>query len=88
MLILSIIFIFLVIIDLFKSKIDSVEDISDIKKIKMYDREGNVFYEINNLQESSYVRLEEINPDTIMTFVEIEDKRYYTHSGFDIYRIT
>ena len=85
--ILFFIFIIFVIIDLLNSKITSVEDISDLKKIKMYDSNGNVFYEINNLEESSYIELNKINENTIKTFIEIEDKRFYDHSGFDIYRI-
>ena len=82
-----IIFLFIVIIDLYTSRINSVDDISNVKKIKMYDNSGNVFYEINNLHESTYVSLNDINQDTIKTFIEIEDKRFYQHSGFDIYRI-
>ena len=53
----------------------------------MYDTEGNIFYEINNLHESSYIPLEEINQNVTKTFIEIEDKRFFDHSGFDIYRI-
>ena len=85
--VLTIIFIIIIIIDLKRSNINSVDEISDIKKIKLYDDEGNVFYEINNLHESTYVKLSDVNKNVITTFVEIEDKRFYDHSGFDIYRI-
>ena len=86
-LITLLIFFAIVIIDISSSKINSVEDISNLKKIKMYDNNGNLFYEINNLKESTYVSIDEISDIAIKTFIEIEDKRFYDHSGFDIYRI-
>lgn len=87
LIIFVVIFIIMVIFDLFLSKINSVDDISNLTKIKMYDSEGNVFYEISNLKEASYVSIDTVNKDTIKTFIEIEDKNFYNHSGFDIYRI-
>ena len=53
----------------------------------MYDVNNEVFYEINNLHESSYVDINDISHTIIETVIEIEDKRFYNHSGFDIYRI-
>ena len=88
LLILLFIFFIIVFIDLKASKINSVEDISNLTKVKMYDRENRVFYEINNLHESNYVRIEDINENIIKTIIEIEDKRFYKHSGFDLISIT
>ena len=88
LLILLFIFFIIVFIDLKASKINSVEDISNLTKVKMYDRENRVFYEINNLHESSYVRIEDINENIIKTIIEIEDKRFYKHNGFDLISIT
>ncbi len=88
LLILLFIFFIIVFIDLKASKINSVEDISNLIKVKMYDRENRVFYEINNLHESSYVRIEDINENIIKTIIEIEDKRFYKHKGFDLISIT
>ena len=85
---IAVIFIIIIIIDLKRSNINSIDEISEIKKIKLYDQEGKVFYEINNLHESTYIGLNDINQHVITTFVETEDKRFYSHSGFDIYRIT
>ena len=85
--ILNLIFIFIISIDLITSKINSVEDISNLSKIKMYDDNNNVFYEINNLHESSYIELEKMSQNLIKTIIGIEDKRFYSHNGFDIYRI-
>lgn len=85
--ILSIVFSVVIFIDLKSSKINSVEDISNLRKIKMYDSDGKLFYEINNLHESSYVKLENISENIIKVAVEIEDKRFYKHNGYDILRI-
>ena len=85
---IAVIFIIINIIDLKRSNINSVDEISSIKKIKMYDDKSQVFYEINNLHESTYINISDISQNIITTFVEIEDKRFYSHSGFDIYRIT
>ena len=77
----------IIIIDFHFTKINSASDISNLRKIKMYDDDNNIFYEINNLHESSYIRLDDISENIIKTVIEIEDKRFYKHSGFDIYRI-
>lgn len=53
----------------------------------MYDQNGEAFYEINNLHEATYVKIDEINEYVIKAFVETEDRRFYQHQGFDIYRI-
>lgn len=76
-----------ILFDFHFTKINSTSDISNLKKIKMYDNENNLFYEVNNLHESTYVKLDSISENIIKTVIEIEDKRFYNHSGFDIYRI-
>ena len=88
LLILLSIFVIIIFIDLSNAKVNSVDDISKLAKIKMYDSHKELFYEINNLHESSYVEIEDINQNIIKTFIEIEDKRFYEHNGFDIFRIT
>ena len=42
----------------------------------MYDTNGNIFYEINNLHESTYVKIDDISENIIKTVIEIEDKRF------------
>lgn len=54
----------------------------------MYDKNGNIFYEITNQHESNYIKIDEINDYTINAFVAIEDKRFFKHHGFDIYSIS
>ena len=87
LLILASIILLIIFIDLSKHKIGSLDDISDIKKVRMYDSENNVFYEINNHNEATYINLNEISENLIKTVIHIEDKRFYNHHGFDIYRI-
>ena len=86
--ILLFVFLLIVFIDLQSAKINSVDDISKLTKIKMYDTNGNIFYEINNLHESTYVKIYDISENIIKTVIEIEDKRFYHHKGFDIIRIS
>lgn len=45
--------------------------------------ENNIFENKNN----EYVKLEDINQDTINAIISIEDKNFYNHNGFDILRI-
>lgn len=86
-LILMVVFGAVVFIDLKTSKINSVEDISNIKKVKMYDSKKRLFYEINNLHQSTYVEIENVSDNIIKTIIQIEDKRFYKHHGYDIFRI-
>ncbi len=85
-----IIIIFLILIfGLFK--IDSVQSLNDISKMNrviMYDKDGQVFYESNNLHEGSYLTIEEVPKLVKEIFIFSEDKNFYRHNGFDIYRIT
>lgn len=86
--IVLVIFVCLIItIDILKIKINSITDISNLSKVTMYDDNGEVFYEINNLHESSYVKLEDIGENIIKTMIEIEDKRFFKHQGYDTKRI-
>lgn len=86
-LILFILGIGIVILDIFLARINSVDDISNLTKIKLYDDEGKLFYEVNNLHEASYVKLDNISPEAQKVFIFSEDKNFYNHSGFNIYAI-
>lgn len=86
--ILSFFAVILIIIDLLQANIKFKEEIKDLTSIKMYDSKGNVFYEINNLHEATFIPIDEISKAAINTFIQIEDRRFYKHSGFDIYSIT
>ena len=85
--ILSFIVTISIFIDLYRANIVFKEEIKDLTSIKMYDDQGEVFYEINNLHEATSILINEISDEAINTFITIEDKRFYQHSGFDIYSI-
>ncbi len=55
--------------------------------VKVYDREGNEFFSLNNNSKQNYVRLNQIDEDIINAFISIEDKKFFTHQGIDIKRI-
>ena len=85
--ILSFIVIISIFIDLYRANIVFKEEIKDLTSIKLYDNNNEVFYEIYNHHDSSYIKIDNISDAAINTFISIEDKRFFQHSGFDIYSI-
>ncbi len=71
------------IIDIVTTKVTTIHDISKQNSIEIYDNENNIIYETNNLHEASYIELTQINLITRQVFVEIEDRRFFSHPGFD-----
>lgn len=65
----------------------SIHEISKMNRIEIYDSNNNLFYTSFNLHEGNYINLDEINENTLKIFLFEEDKRFYNHHGFDIYRI-
>lgn len=59
-------------------------NINTNESIIYYDKNENNIFE-NNIND--YVKLEDINRDTINAIISIEDKNFYNHNGFDILRI-
>ncbi len=52
---------------------------------KIYDKTGKVLlYEIHGDQKRTIVELKDVNKNLINATIAIEDKNFYTHSGFDI----
>ncbi len=64
-----------------------IDNINDINKIQIYDSNLNLIYESQNNHESDYISLDDINPLMIKSLIAIEDKKFYSHYGFDIYSI-
>ena len=66
-----------------------VEDLkaraSQFETTRIYDRNGNVLYEIldPNAGRRTYVTLDRISPYVIATTLATEDKEFYSHPGFD-----
>ena len=86
-LLLLLILLSLTLLDVFIFKYKNVSEMSSLTKIKLHDKDGNVFYEINNKNEATYVKLENVSEIFINSLIHIEDKRFYQHQGFDIPRI-
>lgn len=67
----------------------SVEDLrlraSTFETTRIYDRNGNLLYEIldPNAGRRTYVTLDEISPYLVAATIATEDKSYYSHPGFD-----
>ncbi len=71
------------IIDLLLDRVNHISDISNQNKVIIYDDKDEIIYEQVNLHEASYVEIENINDITQMVFIEVEDRRFYSHSGID-----
>lgn len=54
------------------------------KTTKIYDRKGNLLYEIFANQNRTIVKLSDIPKSVRDATIAIEDKDFYTHPGFDI----
>ncbi|MBQ8292038.1 MAG: penicillin-binding protein [Clostridia bacterium] len=57
------------------------------KSVTLYDGNGNVATGLSTQVDGQTVRFEEIPKHTLQAFIDTEDKRFYTHSGFDEKRI-
>ena len=56
-------------------------------RVRLYDNQGNVFYESSFQKNSEWISLEEIPQTMIDAVISIEDRRFYQHVGFDPIRI-
>jgi penicillin-binding protein 1C len=67
----------------------SVEDLrqraSSFETTRIYDRNGNLLYEIldPNAGRRTYVKLDKISPYLVAATIATEDKSFYSHPGFD-----
>ena len=89
--ILAIIILSFLIFQYFKIAADlpSVDDLqayaSKFETTRIYDRKGNLIYEIldPNAGRRTYVTIDEISPYLIAATIATEDKDFYTNPGFD-----
>lgn len=65
----------------------TIHDISKMNRIEIYDKNNELIYTSFNLHEGNYIFLNEVADITKKIFINEEDKRFYSHHGFDIYRI-
>lgn len=57
------------------------------KNITIYDVNGNIMYESNFKKNMQWTSIDDIPEFVQKSFVSVEDKRFYTHAGFDPIRI-
>ncbi|XMB67584.1 transglycosylase domain-containing protein [Mycoplasmatota bacterium zrk1] len=63
------------------------DDIYYLKRTTFYDYKNEPYLSTINNHPSTWVNLDEVSPNVINALVSIEDKKFYTHSGFDFLRI-
>lgn len=61
--------------------------LNNMNKIEIYDSNNTLVYEALNNHTSTTISINDINPLMIKALIQIEDKRFYNHHGFDIYSI-
>lgn len=74
----------------FLTQIPPVEDLqnrSQASATKIYDRDGELLYDIFQDQNRTPVKLSEIPESVKKATIAIEDKDFYRHQGFDIFGI-
>lgn len=60
-------------------------DLKKTNNIVLYDKDNNIFFKGNGSKE--WISLSLIDKDLINATISIEDKRFYSHNGFDYIRI-
>lgn len=68
----------------------NVIELDEVNKpniIEFYDKDENLIYTLNTEYEGEYILYENINPLLIDSFIVIEDKDFFNHSGLDLIRI-
>ncbi len=63
------------------------ENIRELQTISLFDSDNQLIYSQTANHENTYVSYEEIPEKIINIFVAIEDKRFFSHHGFDLLRI-
>ena len=60
-------------------------DINNVNSFYLYDNNDNLYFQGSGGKE--WVKLNQINDYIIKTTINIEDKKFYSHHGFDVLRI-
>ena len=58
------------------------------KNITIYDKNGDIMYESNFKKDMKWTKIDDIPEFIQKAFVSVEDKRFYSHAGFDPIRIS
>ncbi|MDD4110407.1 MAG: transglycosylase domain-containing protein [Clostridia bacterium] len=65
---------------------DSERLVNSDLKINIYDKDNNLIPD-KNMFNNQYIKLSNLNPETIEAFISIEDKNFYSHNGVNIKRM-
>ena len=60
---------------------------TSVTSYEFYDVNENLVYSENLGGKNSYVKLSDLKNDTINAFIAIEDRKFYTHKGYNVKRI-
>lgn len=52
--------------------------------LEMYDINGELFYTSVNEDSGQWVSIDQVSPDFLNAIIDIEDKHFYYHQGFDL----
>ena len=66
-------------------KISNKLEIKSANNLSLYDNKGNLFFQGSGTNE--WVGLKSISPNVINATISVEDKNFYKHFGFDVFRI-
>ena len=80
-------FYFIVILFLLYGKIVTPKTLKKMQTIELLDNNNDPYYYLCNDEEINYIPLTSIRKKTVDMFVNTEDKKFFSHSGFDLLRI-
>ena len=69
----------------FYAKLKDKLDIKNVNSFYLYDHKGDLYFQGSGGKE--WVNINEISKNVINATINIEDKKFYSHHGFDILRI-
>lgn len=55
-------------------------------KIEVYDKDNNLISD-KNMFNNQYIKLSNLSPRTVSSFISIEDKNFYNHNGINVKRM-
>ena len=69
------------------SYFSSLPPLEKTNYLEIYDSNNKLIYSEIKGRKSKYISYEEINPHLLNCFINVEDKRFNSHDGFDYLRI-
>ena len=69
------------------SYFSSLPHLNKSNYLEIYDNNNKLMYSVIKGKQSKYISFKEINPNLLNCFINVEDKRFNLHDGFDYLRI-